>query len=48
VPSRQPNSQRSGDAVVLSPAASSFDLYRDYHERGQIGSKPPFRALPEA
>jgi UDP-N-acetylmuramoylalanine--D-glutamate ligase len=24
-----------GDAVVLSPAASSYDLYRDYHERGQ-------------
>lgn len=26
---------REGDAVVLSPAASSFDLYRDYHHRGQ-------------
>lgn len=26
----------AGDAVVLSPAASSFDLYRDYHQRGQI------------
>lgn len=25
-----------GDAVVLSPAASSFDLYRDYHQRGQL------------
>jgi len=21
---------------VLSPAASSFDLYRDYHHRGQV------------
>ncbi len=27
---------QSGDAVVLSPAASSFDLYRDYHHRGQV------------
>jgi len=27
---------QAGDAVVLSPAASSFDLYRDYHHRGQV------------
>ncbi|MCK6572171.1 UDP-N-acetylmuramoyl-L-alanine--D-glutamate ligase [Myxococcota bacterium] len=36
-----------GDAVVLSPAASSFDLYRDYHERGQR-FQAAVRALPEA
>lgn len=37
---------RSGDAVVLSPAASSFDLYRDYHQRGQI-FQAAVRALSE-
>ena len=25
-----------GDTVVLSPAASSFDLYRSYHHRGEV------------
>lgn len=27
---------RPGDAVVLSPAASSFDAYRSYHHRGEV------------
>ena len=29
-----------GDAVILSPAASSFDAYKSYEHRGDI-----FRAL---
>jgi UDP-N-acetylmuramoylalanine--D-glutamate ligase len=27
---------RPGEAVVLSPACSSFDMFRDYHHRGQV------------
>jgi UDP-N-acetylmuramoylalanine--D-glutamate ligase len=34
---------RPGDAVVLSPACSSFDMFRDYHHRGQV-----FRAAVSA
>jgi UDP-N-acetylmuramoylalanine--D-glutamate ligase len=34
---------RPGDAVLLSPACSSFDMFRDYEERGAT-----FRALVEA
>jgi UDP-N-acetylmuramoylalanine--D-glutamate ligase len=33
---------RPGDAVVLSPACSSFDMFRDYQERAQV-----FRAAVE-
>ena len=26
---------KSGDIVVLSPASTSFDLYKDFEERGE-------------
>jgi UDP-N-acetylmuramoylalanine--D-glutamate ligase len=28
-------SSRPGDVVLLSPACSSFDMFRDYMERGK-------------
>lgn len=34
---------RPGDVLLLSPACSSFDMFRDYRERGRV-----FRALAES
>jgi len=34
---------RSGDAVVLSPACASFDMFRNYEHRAEV-----FRAAVKA
>ena len=38
---------QAGDAVLLSPACSSFDMFRDYKHRGDEFARA-VRALPEA
>jgi UDP-N-acetylmuramoylalanine--D-glutamate ligase len=38
---------QTGDAVLLSPACSSFDMFRDYKHRGDEFARA-VRALPEA
>ena len=35
-----------GDAVLLSPACSSFDMFRDYKERGDVFVKA-VQSLPD-
>jgi UDP-N-acetylmuramoylalanine--D-glutamate ligase len=35
---------RAGDVVLLAPACASFDMFRDYQERGQA-FKASVRAL---
>jgi len=37
---------REGDAVVLAPACSSFDMYRNYVERGEVFKKAVADFLP--
>jgi UDP-N-acetylmuramoylalanine--D-glutamate ligase len=36
-------SAKKGEVVLLSPACSSFDMFKDYKERGKVFKKAVFR-----
>lgn len=38
---------QSGDAVLLSPACSSFDMFSGYHERGEVFGQEVLKLTPE-